>query len=58
MNFALWKDRSKFRDKYINPFLDLGFLEMTQPDKPNSPKQKYFITIKGKEFLDYINTRL
>ena len=27
--------------KFIKPLLQLGFLEMTEPDKPNSKKQKY-----------------
>ena len=42
------KDRSKFRDKYINPSLELEIIQMTIPDKPNSSKQKYIITDKGK----------
>lgn len=27
--------------KYIRPLLELGFLEMTEPEKPNSKNQKY-----------------
>ena len=30
-------DRTKFKNKYINPLLREGFLGMTQPKKPNSP---------------------
>ncbi len=30
-----------FREKYLQPALDLGLIEMTIPDKPSSPKQKY-----------------
>ncbi len=47
-----WKDRTKFRNKFINPLLKDGLLQMTIPDKPNSPKQKYVITEKGKKLLE------
>lgn len=35
-------DRKHFREKYIEPMLDAGKLAMTIPDKPRSPKQKYY----------------
>ncbi len=47
-----WSNRTKFKNKYINPLLDLDILEMTLPDKPNSPNQKYRITEKGKKLLE------
>jgi ATP-dependent DNA helicase RecG len=58
MHFVQWKDRTKFRIKYITPFLDLELLEMTQPDKPNSSKQQYLLTEKGKAFLMILKARL
>lgn len=51
MDKVQWKDRTKFRNKYINLFLDLGLLQMTIPEKPKSSKQKYKITERGNLFL-------
>ena len=55
MEIAEWKDRTKFRNKFINLFLELGLIQMTIPHKPNSSKQKYLITKKGNLFLKMIN---
>ena len=51
MNNFEWNNRSKFKKKFINPMLDMELLSMTIPEKPQSSKQKYIITEKGKELL-------
>ena len=44
-------DRTKFRKAILNPLIESGLVEMTEPEAPRSPKQKYVITQKGKELL-------
>jgi ATP-dependent DNA helicase RecG len=44
-------DRSKFRDQILRPLLDAGLLEMTLPDKPRSPNQRYRTTEMGRLIL-------
>ena len=41
------KDRVTFTDYYLSPAVRLGLVEMTQPDSPRSPTQKYRLTEKG-----------
>ena len=41
------KNRSSFLEFYLSPALRIGFIEMTQPDSPRSPTQKYRLTEKG-----------
>jgi predicted HTH transcriptional regulator len=45
------KHEDYFREAYLIPAVKAGFLEMTIPDKPRSPKQRYRITALGKEVL-------
>ena len=46
-----WKDKTKFRKKFIHPLLAEGLIEMTIPDKPQSPNQQYVITEEGLKLL-------
>ena len=48
------KDRGTFQQSYLEPALKSAFIEMTQPDSPNSPTQKYRLTDKGKNYLKEI----
>ena len=39
-------NKSKFKNTIIYPLIENGFLELTNPDKPKSPTQKYRLTSK------------
>ena len=41
------KHRPSFMYNYLKPALDNKWIEMTIPETPNSPKQRYRITVKG-----------
>jgi len=40
--------RRNFLEKYLSPAIELGLVEMTQPNSPRSPTQKCRLTEKGK----------
>lgn len=44
-------DREHFRKAYLVPALESGHLERTIPDKPQSSKQRYRLTDKGRHVL-------
>jgi len=44
-------DREHFRKTYLLPALELGVIEMTLPDKPNSSSQRYRLTAQGRQWL-------
>ena len=46
-----WKDRTKFRQRFVRPLLEAGLLAMTIPDKPRSSKPRYIITELGLQAL-------
>ena len=39
-------NKSKFKNAIINPLIENGFFELTNPSKPKSPTQKYRLTSK------------
>ena len=51
MDFFQYKNRTTFRDNYLNPLKQQGFLALTKPDAPNAPDNKYVTTELGKAFL-------
>ena len=46
------KHNPTFRKNYLLPALKLELIEMTQPNSPKSPNQKYRLTLKGKDFIN------
>jgi ATP-dependent DNA helicase RecG len=40
--FMKLSDRENFRKNILNPLIKGGLLKLTMPDKPTSPKQKYY----------------
>ena len=45
------KHEDHFREAYLIPALEAGYIEMTIPDKPRSSKQRYRITALGEKVL-------
>jgi Fic family protein len=50
------KSQANFRERYLQPALAAGLIEMTIPDKPRSSRQKYRLTPKGEAVLDGMQT--
>ncbi len=51
MNRMTYSNRQTFRENYLLPLQEVGFVNMTIPETPNSPNQKYIVTEKGRQFL-------
>jgi predicted HTH transcriptional regulator len=45
------KHRPTFRENYLHPALEKGYIELTIPEKPTSRLQKYRLTEKGRQRL-------
>lgn len=41
------KHRPTFLENCINPAMKDGFVRLLYPGKPNHPRQKYLLTVKG-----------
>lgn len=50
--FCGLKDATYFRGNVIDALSEAGLVEMTQPDSPRSPTQKYRLTEEGKKALE------
>ena len=51
MNIIGEKNKNRFRQFVLRPLISIGLVETTIKDIPNSPKQRYALTEKGKELL-------
>ena len=49
------RNRSSFVNAYITPNLEDGYIAMLYPESPNHPMQSYYLTNKGREFLERLN---
>lgn len=52
---AGYSERTGNFKKGLQRIIEEGFIEPTIPDKPNSSKQKYRLTSKGKKYLELLN---
>ena len=50
-----WSNTTKFKSKYVTPLIEAQFAGMTLPEKPTSPKQRYFLTDSGRALLANVN---
>ena len=46
------RDRESFYELYVLPSFEMGYIEYTIPNKPNSRLQKYRLTDKGRAFVE------
>jgi Fic family protein len=51
------KNDDHFRLAYLLPSLAESVIEMTQPDSPNSPTQRYRLTAKGRNYLQIVGNK-
>lgn len=52
------KDRVNFMKNYLNPAIQENVLRLLYPDKPNHPRQKYLLTVKGLAIFNDINEQI
>ena len=50
-------NQTKNYKRYIEPLVELDWLERTLPDSPNAPNQKYLLSSKGKLLLEILNSK-
>lgn len=58
MNILDLKHREYFRDTYLLPAIEEGYITLTIPESPNNPNQKYRLTPKGLTLKAFLNTEM
>ena len=51
------KSWSNVKQRYLDPCRDQGWIEMTMPEKPRSPKQRFRLTPDGRDCLEALNVK-
>jgi hypothetical protein len=51
------KHKSTFRENYLDPAMEGGWIERTQPDFPRSLTQRYRLTEKGRRWIQWHEER-
>lgn len=46
-----YKNQKAFRDNYLMPLRQVGYIVLTNPENPTDPENKYTLTEAGKIFL-------
>ena len=49
------KHRPTFLENYINPAMKDDFIRLLYPEKPNHPRQKYLLTVRGMAVYDELH---
>ena len=55
MDFKELKDRKNFLEYHLAPALKEKFVRMKYPERPNHPRQKYLLTVKGQALFNELN---
>ena len=56
LNAFGYKNEKTFRDNYLKPLREAGLIQLTHPQKPTDPNNKYILTVNGIAFLGGIFT--
>ena len=51
------KSNKTLIEQYFTPAIQQGYVTMLYPDKPRHPRQKYYLTEKGKELLKLLKSQ-
>lgn len=46
------RNKRSFRKLYLDPAIEAGLVEMTDPESPRSPQQKYRLSPQGRELAE------